>query len=144
MSAEAEQKPTAASVLRGWAADADEAMAAPLLALAEHSEQELSDAKVATELAVLAVVADAFEAPVQAEAFALAAAVRQMSTAMAQLIAANKGHIAAEQAALSTLWSVARAVGMAPEDHGALNHGAIIDTVNRHAGIVAAVRKALA
>lgn len=117
--------PSTADVLSGWAAEADDAMRGPLLELAAHAEAEIERAKVATERAILAVVAEAFEPAVEPEAFAILAAVRQIRERAARADKAEE-----------FLWLVARLLGVAPEDHGHLSTEAIRQAILR--GVAAA------
>lgn len=118
MSAETQ---TTAEVLRGWAADADEAMRAPLLDLAKHAEEELSAAKAAAEAAALSIVAEALEAPVELEAFAVRNAVALLRQGLDGSIAANKESLAERDTYRSAVYRLARALGCLPDDHSVLD-----------------------
>lgn len=96
---------TTAEILRGWAADAEEAMREPLLALAQHAEQELAtagqsvaaDAAREAERNCLEAIADKLSeiktrghmnAPVvvEPEIFAILASLEQLSTGVSYLV----------------------------------------------------------
>lgn len=118
-----------ADVLRGWAAEADESMAQALLALAQHADNEVAAAKAATEAAVLGIVVEAFEAPVQTEAFAVRNAVDLLRQGIDGSIRANKEFLAERDALRAGLHRLARELGCLPDDHAALNIDACVRRV---------------
>lgn len=164
-------EPTTANELREWATGADETMAPSLLALADHAEKEISAAKIAAEASVLAVAAEALDCEpeafaVAAAAKALSASLATVAAALGSAVEPTAEAIADSirvtlaglrdsiesnktlmrerdeaKASDATLWRVAREFGLAPEDHGALNHDAVVARARVLATLADAVRK---
>lgn len=142
---------TTAETLRGWADGAEESMREPLLALAQHAEDEISAAKVATETACLSVIAERLGAQVAPETFAIIDSIGVTLLALEESSSTHKTSMTERDAAKAALgeyrdavWSIARACGIAPEDHDLLNVHGVVSYVGSLVRRLEAVQKALA